>query len=228
MLLLAIAVVGGLLCLDRIYIQTLISRPVVSATIIGLILGEIETGLIIGALLELIWIDQSPIGTAVPPNDTLSAVAIAACSIIAGKQMGNISHELIAATILALLPLAILGQQMDIYIFRRNDGLSRIAVSYALRGNIRGVEKQHCLALLKTFVLSFLLLWIVLNIGYNILILVYPLLPCHIISALNYIYYFIPILGVAVALNTINLKKMIPIFCSIFLLITIFFDYLFK
>ena len=57
-----ISVAGSFMCLDRIFIQAMISRPIVIAPVTGLILGEPRTGLMIGALLVLFWMDRVPIG----------------------------------------------------------------------------------------------------------------------------------------------------------------------
>ena len=57
-----VSVVGGILCLDRVVLQAMISRPIVAAPVIGLILGDPYTGLIVGAFIELFWIDRFPIG----------------------------------------------------------------------------------------------------------------------------------------------------------------------
>lgn len=227
LMLITISLIGGVLCLDRIYLQSLASRPVVTGAIIGLVLQDLRTGVMIGALLELLWIDQSPIGTMVPPNDTISTVIIAASCILVGQSTGVISKELISFSFLIMLPTAILGQQLDIFIYKRNDSLSRIAVSYGMRGDIRGVEKEHRLAILKTFVLSVLLILITLCAGYYTLGSLYPLLSRKMIRALTYVYYFVPILGIAAAMNTINLRRMIPVFCSVFLILTILLDCVF-
>lgn len=227
LMLITISLIGGVLCLDRIYLQSLASRPVVTGAIIGLVLQDLRTGLMIGALLELLWIDQSPIGTMVPPNDTISTVIIAAACILVGQSTGEISKEMISLSFLVMLPAAILGQQLDIFIYKRNDSLSRIAVSYGMRGDIRGVEKEHRLAILKTFVLSVLLILITLYAGYYALGSLYPLLSQKMNRALTYVYYFVPILGIAAAMNTINLKRMIPVFCGVFLILTILLDCVF-
>ncbi len=223
-MILAISFAGGIISLDRIYAQTLLSRPVVTASIIGLILNDFRTGLMIGAVLELLWIDQSPIGTAVPPNDTVSAVVISACALLAGRQTGDLSRELITLSILLLLPVAILAQRLEIYIFRRNDSLSRIALSHAMRGDIRRVAITHVIALFKTFVLITILITAAMLAGFHLIVFIYPLLPGAVMKVLNYTYYFIPILGVAVALNTIHLKRMLPVFCGIFLVISLILD----
>jgi len=39
------------------------------------------------------------------------------------------------------------------------------------------------------------------------------------------IYFFLPVLGIAVALNTVKLRGSIPVFCAIFLIIAVFMEY---
>jgi len=61
------------MCLDRIFIQAMISRPIVIAPVAGIILGQPYTGLMTGAILELFWMDRAPIGIYIPPNDSVTA-----------------------------------------------------------------------------------------------------------------------------------------------------------
>ena len=85
-----IAVLGGFICLDRIVLQGMVSRPVVTGPIIGFILGDAYTGLIVGALMELFWIDRSPIGAYVPPNDTLATPRTSTSAAITNMLLLNI------------------------------------------------------------------------------------------------------------------------------------------
>ena len=85
----AIAVVlGTLICLDRVFVQFMISRPIVAGPLIGLALGDPYTGLTAGALLELLWIDRIPVGPYVPPNDTFVAILTTAGAILAAPVWG--------------------------------------------------------------------------------------------------------------------------------------------
>ncbi|MCX7635132.1 MAG: PTS sugar transporter subunit IIC, partial [Syntrophales bacterium] len=80
---LVVATVGGTLCLDRVAIQLMVSRPIVVAPLTGLILGDAPTGLFIGAVMEMLWCDRPPLGNYVPPNDSLTAVVMTAAVILA-------------------------------------------------------------------------------------------------------------------------------------------------
>jgi PTS system mannose-specific IIC component len=221
-----VAFVGGIICLDRILLQAMLSRPVVIGPIIGLILGDPYTGLISGALIELLWIDRLPVGVYVPPNDSIVAVLVVAGSILTGKQLGHLPKELIALSILLFIPFGILGQKMDVSIMRSNDILSRKAVEDAKRGNIKGISRKHIFGLFKTFSFTTVFIFVFLIFGVTILKYVFPLIPQRGLTALSYTYLFLPLLGVAVALNTINLRGTIPVFCGAFLVVTVVVEFL--
>ena len=143
---------GGLLCLDRVFIQAMISRPVIIAPIIGLILHNPYAGLVIGAFVELIWIDRIPIGTYIPPNNSITAVVATSTAVIAGQKMGGISRpELIALSILIAIPCGILAKQMDVMIIKSNNTLSDLALADAKKNNIREIERKNYLGLIKVF-----------------------------------------------------------------------------
>ena len=49
---------------------------------------------------------------------------------------------------------------------------------------------------------------------------IYPRLAPQIIRGLTLLYGLFPLLGAAVALNTINIRGVVPIFCAVFLCVT--------
>ena len=216
---------GGLLCLDRIFIQAMVSRPIVIAPIIGLILHNPYAGLIIGAMIEMFWIDRVPIGIYIPPNDSLVAVLATSVSILAGGKLGSVSPELIAFSILLFIPFGILAKQIDILIIKSNDILSDQALEDALKSDIKAIERKTYFGLIK--VLSFYIIYLLVlqAIFVPAVIWVYPKLASAIIKMLTMTYYFLPLLGVAVALNTIKLRGAIPVFCAIFLIIAVALEY---
>jgi PTS system mannose-specific IIC component len=216
---------GGLLCLDRIFIQAMISRPIVIAPIIGLVLQNPYAGLIIGAMIEMFWIDRIPIGIYIPPNDSLVAVLATSTAILAGQALGGVSPELIAFSILLFIPFGIVAKQIDILIIKSNDVLSDQALEDAKKSDIRAIENKVYYALLK--VLSFYIIYLIILQAIFIpgVIWIYPQLTSAILKMLKMIYYFLPFLGIAVALNTIKLRGAIPVFCAIFLIIAVSLEF---
>ena len=216
-----VALLGGVMCLDRVFLQAMISRPVVVGPVIGMVLSEPFTGLIIGAFIELLWIDRSPVGLYIPPNDSIVAVLATAGAILAGRESGHPPRELVALAILLFLPFGILAQRVDIWIIKTNDRLSQRAVEYARLGDIKGLAREHMQGLVKVFAGAFVIILVCLVPGVAILEWVFPILPERILKVLSYTYFFIPILGIAVALNTIKLRGAVPVFAGVFLLATL-------
>jgi PTS system mannose-specific IIC component len=212
-----VSLAGGALCLDRVFAHVMISRPVVAGPLIGWLLNDPYTGLLCGALIELLWIDRLPIGKYVPPNGTVTAVIVTAVAILAGAQLGQLSRELTVFALLAFLPLGYAGQRLDTWIIHSNDKLAKRAVTMADRADIRGIEKLHLNALMKSFAFSTLFIFIAVMAGSWLLIGVYDLLPMVVLKALKMGYYFIPLLGIAVALTTIKRKGALSLFCAVFI-----------
>jgi mannose/fructose/N-acetylgalactosamine-specific phosphotransferase system component IIC len=66
---LPIAVLGGLLGLDVVsFPQAMISRPLVAATLAGVLTGHSASGLLVGAVLELIALETLPFGASRYPE----------------------------------------------------------------------------------------------------------------------------------------------------------------
>lgn len=220
------SVAGGVICLDRAFVQAMISRPIVAAPAMGLILNDPYTGLICGAFIELFWIDRLPVGTCLPPNDSVVAILVVSSSVIAGQHLGGVSRELIALAILVFLPFGYLGRALDAFIISANDDLALAAGEDAKRADIAALCRRHLRGLVKHFVLTTVLLFISLLAGVYALAYVFPLLPSPLLKALEMTYCLLPLLGVAVAINTINLRGTIPLFSASFLTVVAILEFL--
>jgi mannose/fructose/N-acetylgalactosamine-specific phosphotransferase system component IIC len=213
---LAASIIGGILCLDRIFLQVMVSRPVVAGTLTGFS----------GALVELLWIDRSPFGTVIPPNDSIASIIIAASTIISGKILGHSSRELIAVAVLLFIPLGILGKQIDILVMGANEKVSRDALDDAEAGRDEEISRKQISGLIKTFLLTFFFLLGFILIATEILLRVYPVIPPKLHLSIMYVYFFLPLLGIAIALSTVRMRGMMPVFCGLFLIMTVIFDVL--
>ena len=103
-LLVALWVTWGLIDEQTIQLQT--TRPIITGPVVGLICGDLQTGLIVGAMVELMFLATVFVGTAVPPDPTLAAGIATALACAAG---GN--TELAVAT---ALPVALIASACSI------------------------------------------------------------------------------------------------------------------
>lgn len=211
---------GGLFCLDRIFIQAMVSRPIVVAPVMGMILNDPYSGLIIGAMLELFWIDRLPVGTYIPPHDSIAAVLATSIAVFLGQNQGGTSPEMIALAILMALPFGVIAKRIDILIIESNDVISEEALKNAEEANIKAIERKNYWGLVKYFFITVLYLFVLQAILVPAAIWFYPKLTAPINNMLSLVYYFLPLLGAAVVLNTIKVRGVIPVFCAIFLIVT--------
>lgn len=133
---------GGLLALDGVSVpQSMISRPFVSATIGGALLGNAGAGMLVGALLELLTMRHPPFGAAKYP-DTGPA------GLVAGGAFGATGGASIEALVAALLAGWVVGW-MGAYsgYARRKLNERLVAPSVRLAADGRLLERRHGLAI---------------------------------------------------------------------------------
>ena len=99
---LLVAIWAGICALDDIGTQML-RRPLLIAPVVGLIMGNLEAGLMIGATLEVMWMGVGNVGAYAAP-DMISGTCI-------GTALGIASGGTEVAVALAV-PTSILAQQL--------------------------------------------------------------------------------------------------------------------
>lgn len=96
-----VGLVLGLCKSEWIYGFPQVGRPIVVSTLTGLFLGDPVQGVIMGSVLELMFIGSFPIGAAVSPDYTSAGAICTAFAILTGAGKA-------VATAMAL-PIALLG-----------------------------------------------------------------------------------------------------------------------
>ena len=94
--------------------QLLLHRPIVAATVAGLIVGDVEAGLLIGLVLELFALDVLPVGAVRYPDYGPPAVAATA------GAAGLPPAQALALMIPTALALAVLGGRTHSFIRQAN------------------------------------------------------------------------------------------------------------
>jgi mannose/fructose/N-acetylgalactosamine-specific phosphotransferase system component IIC len=144
--------VGGLLWLDRFQLcQFMISRPIVSASIVGWIMGDITVGVASGVIFELLWLRRPPVGGFIAPDVTLASIATAAVSAGVRSSVDVGIASVVFLSFLVLLPVCFIGKKMD-EILRL--GLGKIA-RIAEKSQINGRDRAVGLYFLSALVLGF-------------------------------------------------------------------------
>src|SRR6185295_5770972 len=148
---------GGLLALERrAFLQAMFSRPLVAATSMGLLLGDPDSGLAVGMLLELYHLGAANLGAALPENDTIAATgcSAAAASCTLSQGAGAIGTPTIWALAIILFGwLGTLGRKVDRWLEPYNTRLARKATARAEHGELRRAVRQNLWGMWPHFVL---------------------------------------------------------------------------
>jgi len=217
---------GTILCLDRIAFQMMLSRPIIVAPVAGLIMGAPLTGLWVGALIEVFWINKAPLGTYLPPNDSIVAVVTAITVIVLAEHVPLIRQEIIVLAILCFLPLGFFSQKLEPLTVRFNEKLSDKALREIDSGAFPIKRLSPTLPLLIYACYTFSLMTLSLVLGLAVIPWIYQHLPPFAQTALFYTYFTLPPIGVAVALTTTQHKKTLTYFSILFLVSVMFLEIL--
>ena len=82
-------------------------RPLIACTVVGLILGDVKTGILLGGTLEMIALGWMNIGAAQSPDSALASI-ISTILVVVG-------HQSVANGIAIALPVAVAGQVLTVF-----------------------------------------------------------------------------------------------------------------
>lgn len=209
LMIVAIALVGALIGLDRTAVgQCMISQPIVAGPLTGWILGDPTAGIIIGAVLELIWVLDMPIGNFVPADATVSAVsatAIAAMGSAVDAQLPRIGFCILLTV--AMVPATM---KADSIVRHWNSRLADAVLSAAGKDMGRALVRAHLSGLSAFYLKSVLLYLVFLPLGIAA-VFVFTLLPGNIHRAMALFVKFLPLLGIALVVRKLSMN-MIDLF----------------
>ena len=118
--------------------QALLSRPLIACAGAGLILGDLQTGLVVGVLLELFALDVLPVGASRYPDYGPGAVA----SVVLASG-GPWEERLGIATFFALL-MAVLGGWSLIWLRQSNGRMIQARAAGLAAGDAERSPVSSC------------------------------------------------------------------------------------
>jgi PTS system mannose-specific IID component len=189
---------------------TLLSRPLVLGPLVGLVLGDMEQGVIIGATLELIFMGNIKVGAAIPPDVITGGVLSTAFAIMSGKG---------APVALALaVPISILAEMIlsGLFVFRAV--FNKKFAAYAEEGDYQGIQRLHILSGLLKPLLMGIVTFLALQLGTDIMKSFLDKIPIWVNDGLRVAGNMLPALGFALLLNLMFNKKSAPYFFLGFIL----------
>lgn len=145
---LGLAAIGGLVGIDATsFAQTMVSRPFIAATAVGVLVGRPEEGAMLGAILELFALVILPVGAARYPESGTAAVAATAAYMSATPILSP--AVMLLSVLFSLLWERVSGYSV-IMDRRFNEEYVALAPLTSSRPD-RELEKRHLLAIVADF-----------------------------------------------------------------------------
>ncbi|WP_123052907.1 PTS N-acetylgalactosamine transporter subunit IIC [Clostridium sp. JN-1] len=175
-----------------------IHRPLVTGVVVGLILGDMHTGIITGATLELVWMGMVPLAGAQPPNVVIGGII--------GTSFAILAHQDPKVAVGIAVPFAIAVQGLITLLFTAFSPLMHKADKYAEEANTSGIDKINYLGILMLFVFYFIIAFLPIYLGADSAKYIVELAPDWLLGGLSVAGGIMPAIGFAMLLK-IMLKK---------------------
>ncbi len=165
------------------------SKPLASGLIIGLILGDVATGVTVGAAVQTVYLATMSVGGAIQTDITIVAYPAVALGVVAG---GNPEIAIALATTLGIIGILIWNMMEFCNVFWGN-----LAAKEADKGNYKGILLYHVGgSQLTTFLLRFGFSFLILYFGADYVVQFANEAPEWIIHGLEVIGGVLPAVGI--------------------------------
>jgi mannose/fructose/N-acetylgalactosamine-specific phosphotransferase system component IIC len=157
----------------------------------GYILGDIHTGLWLGMIVEMMWINAIPMGVSVPVDLTMmtSLAVIWGCSFFQGSQEAAIFALALA------VPFAYLYKEVDLAGRLFNTKIMHWVEKGVEQGYENRISKGIYLGLLFFFVRTAVMYGLLLFFGGLLYKEMFSYLPIQVIMSLKKAWYYLPVFG---------------------------------
>lgn len=134
-----ILIVTFIAAIDQFNFLESLYRPIVMGPIVGAIMGDLQTGLIVGGSYELMMIGAMPVGGAQPPNAVIGGIMATVFAITSGLDT--------SAALPLAIPFALLGQYAVTLLFTVMSPLMGLCDKAAESANPKGIDNINYMAM---------------------------------------------------------------------------------
>lgn len=174
--------------------QCMIERPIVVGLVAGILMGDVQTGVIIGASLEAIFMGAVNIGGAISAEPVTATALAVAFAVGAGVDT--------SAAITIAVPVGVVTAFLSI--FMNNVILAFFAGPFdklAANGNERGLALQHYLLWFIKYALFALIAFFGVYFGAEPVASIVNQIPANVTAGLNAVGALLPAVGMALLLQ---------------------------
>lgn len=200
----ALSLYVAIAVLDQISIQIGPYSPLFGGAVTGLIMGDLTTGLTVGATLQLMTLGVATYGGATVPDFLTGSIMGTAYAIIAGKgpEYG----------IGLAVPIGLLLTQLDILARMTNTIFQHRADRFAEEGNANAVERQNIYGMIPWILSRVIPVVVGLAFGESVVNAINSFIPQWFMAGLKTAGLILPAMGIAILMRYLPLKNYWPFF----------------
>lgn len=199
-----VGIIGGWQVIDEAFLWSSYTyRPICIGFMIGMVLGDIQTGTITGATLELIFIGAVSMGSYVPPDAPLGTAIATAFVIHSGMDLG--------AALVVATPIAVISSGIKNILYSSIcPMIKNIGIQSAAKGNEKGIYFIHFFMAFILFMVKFIAAFSMFYFGADAVANAVSELPEWVSTGLSVLSGTLPAVGFAMLLNMVFNTKTLP------------------
>lgn len=195
---------AGFAVLDQISVQAGFYSPLFAGAITGIVLGDLATGLTVGATLQLMTLGVATYGGASIPDYLSGSIIGTAFAIISGQ---GAEYGIGLA-----VPIGLLLTQLDVLGRMTNTIFQNRAYKAAEKGDYKTVETSNILGILPWTLTRMIPVFLGLFFGTPVVEAINTYIPQWLMIGLRTVGGMLPALGLAILMRYLPIKKFFPFF----------------
>ncbi|MBF4692520.1 PTS mannose/fructose/sorbose/N-acetylgalactosamine transporter subunit IIC [Fusibacter ferrireducens] len=181
------------------------NRPIVVGPLVGLLLGDLTTGIILGATFESVFLGVIAIGGSVPADATVGTIVGTAIAIIVGVDANSALAIAVPVSMLGV----VLGQVTTSILVPL---FIPVMDKTAEKGDVAGLKKWHFLMTLLFPLLTAIAIFLAIWLGSNSIGAFLDQIPSFVTGGFQAAGAMLPAVGFALLLNMLFDKKVFAFF----------------
>ncbi|NCB32925.1 MAG: PTS sugar transporter subunit IIC [Erysipelotrichia bacterium] len=191
-----------------------LNEPVVCGALVGLLLGDVKTGIVIGGTLQLIYLGVIGVGAAIPVNKTTATTIAVALTIVSKTDMNT--------AIALAVPVAVMGQLSNMLAWTLNTSLMHMADKYAEKAEYAKMNRLTYVGSLIFFICKFIPIFLCIFYGSPFVAALNENMPAWISNWLKASTGMLPALGFGMLFSMMYKPKYVPYFIIGFVMCAVF------
>lgn len=195
----AITLLALLVPIDKYGLTFGLRWPLITAFLMGIILGDMQTALYLGGTLQLMALGVASIGGSSVPEYSTAAIIATTIAVTTG---GGAEAGLAIG-----IPVAMLGVQLDVFAKIINGFFVRKAETFAADNNFAAMERTLLIGPVIMGLTAAIPVFIAIQLGPEVVNRILEITPQWFTDGLNIAGRLLPAVGIALLLNYMPVKK---------------------